>query len=74
MVDPRIILVAALLNNATSIILAHNHPSGNLTPSRADDILTQKIKHAASFHEIAIVDHLIISAEGYISMSDDGML
>lgn len=73
-VDARIILVGALLNNATSIILAHNHPSGSLKPSPQDEMLTQKIKQAAAFHDIAIVDHLIITADGYFSMSDEGML
>lgn len=72
--DPRIILKKALENNATAIILCHNHPSGNLQPSSADEILTRKIKTAASFLDILVTDHIIVSREGYFSFSDEGML
>jgi DNA repair protein RadC len=72
--DPRIILKKALENNSTAIILCHNHPSGNLRPSSADEILTKKIKTAASFFDILVTDHIIVSHEGYFSFSDEGML
>ncbi len=72
--DPRIILKKALENNATAIILCHNHPSGNLQPSTADELLTKKIKTAASFLDILVTDHIIVSTEGYFSFADEGIL
>lgn len=72
--DPRLILAAALKSLAVSIILSHNHPSGNLKPSLADEELTQKIKVAASYHDIRVIDHIIISSEGYLSFADEGLL
>lgn len=72
--DPRLILAAAIKSLAVAIILSHNHPSGNLKPSRADEELTQKIKIAASYHAITVIDHIIISKEGYYSFADEGLL
>jgi DNA repair protein RadC len=72
--DPRLILAAAIKSLAVSIILSHNHPSGNLKPSRADEELTQKIKCAASYHDIDVIDHIIITSEGYYSFADEGIL
>ena len=72
--DPRIILKIALEQGATSIILCHNHPSGNLRPSRADEELTQKIKIAARYLDITVMDHVIVSEEGYYSFADSGLL
>jgi len=72
--DPRIILKKALEHNATGIILCHNHPSGNLKPSHADEILTQTLKTASSFLDILVTDHIIVSHEGYFSFADEGML
>jgi DNA repair protein RadC len=72
--DPRLILVAALKGCSVSIILAHNHPSGNLKPSRADEDLTTKIKEAARFLDIKVLDHLIVTPEGYYSFADEGLL
>lgn len=72
--DPRIILKKALDNNATSIVLCHNHPSGNLRPSRADEELTKKITEAAKYFDIKVVDHIIVSEEGFYSFADDGLL
>jgi DNA repair protein RadC len=72
--DPKIIFMAALKGNAVSIIIAHNHPSGNLRPSRVDEELTQKIKNAGQFLEINLLDHVIISSEGYLSFADEGLL
>ncbi|MEO6000007.1 MAG: DNA repair protein RadC [Chitinophagaceae bacterium] len=72
--DPRIILKKALEENAVSLILCHNHPSGNLRPSRADEELTAKIKEAARFLDIRVIDHVIVSDEGYFSFADEGIL
>ncbi|MES2850753.1 MAG: DNA repair protein RadC [Bacteroidota bacterium] len=72
--DPRIILKKALNTEATSIILCHNHPSGSLKPSRADEELTAKIKEAARYLDIAVIDHIIVSEQGYYSFSDEGLL
>lgn len=72
--DPRVILRKALDTEATSIILCHNHPSGSLRPSRSDEELTNKIKEAAKYLDIRVLDHLIVSEHGYYSFSDDGLL
>lgn len=72
--DPRLIFIAALKICACGIILAHNHPSGNLKPSRADEELTQKIKSAGQFLDIKLLDHLIINSDGYLSFADEGLL
>lgn len=72
--DPRIILKKALDEDATSIVLSHNHPSGNLKPSRADIELTKKIKEAAKYFDIKLVDHIIVSEEGHYSFADNGVL
>ena len=72
--DPRIILAAAIRIAACSMVLVHNHPSGNLLPSKADEELTQKIKEAAKYFDIKVLDHLIISSEGYYSFADEGLL
>lgn len=72
--DPRIILKKALDCEATSIILTHNHPSGNLKPSRADEEITQKIKHAASFLDVRVLDHMIVGDDGYYSFADAGLM
>ncbi len=72
--DPKRIFKIALENNASSLILCHNHPSGNLKPSDADIKLTKKVKEAGLFLEILVVDHLIIGDEKYYSFADEGML
>ena len=72
--DPRIILKIALEQEATSIILTHNHPSGNLRPSKADEDLTEKIKIAARYLDIIVMDHVIVSEDGYFSFADGGLL
>ncbi|MEN9549489.1 MAG: hypothetical protein RIR12_2080 [Bacteroidota bacterium] len=72
--DPRIILRKALEQNATNLILCHNHPSGNLKPSQADQLLTSKIKQAAQLLDITINDHIIVSESGYYSFADEGMI
>lgn len=72
--DPRVILRKALEKEATSLVLCHNHPSGNLHPSRADEELTKKIKTAAAYLDIQVLDHIIVSDEGYYSFADEGLL
>lgn len=74
MVDVRMIMQHALLCNATSIILAHNHPSGSLRPSSQDDAITRKICDAARLLDLRVTDHLIITEESYYSYSDKGRL
>jgi DNA repair protein RadC len=72
--DPRLIFGAAIKACATSIILSHSHPSGNLKPSRADEELTNKIRQAGCFLDIRVTDHIIISTTGYFSFADEGLL
>lgn len=72
--DPRIILKKALEHNAVNIVLCHNHPSGSLKPSRADEMLTRKIKEAAVLLDMNVIDHIIVNEEGYYSFADEGIL
>ncbi|HRO48453.1 DNA repair protein RadC [Agriterribacter sp.] len=72
--DPRVILKRALEEDAVSIVLCHNHPSGSLKPSRADEALTQKIKEAARYFDIKVADHVIVSEAGFFSFADEGLL
>lgn len=73
-VDPRIVFLKAIEVQATSLVLCHNHPSGNLKPSRADEELTTKLKNAGRLLDINVIDHLIVSDEGYFSFADEGMM
>lgn len=72
--DPKIIFNIALENHAASIILAHNHPSGNLKPSHADIELTKKLRTAGQFLDLPVLDHLIIADHGFLSFADEGIL
>jgi DNA repair protein RadC len=72
--DPRIILCTAIKSASCSIILCHNHPSGSLNPSNTDVALTQKITQACLYIDIVLLDHLIITKEGYFSFADEGLL
>lgn len=72
--DPKVIFAIALKAGASSIILAHNHPSGNLNPSEADKRLTSKICGAGNLLDIAVLDHLIVTSEGYLSLLDEGQM
>ena len=72
--DPKIIFKAALDRYASSIILVHNHPSGNMKPSQADISLTNKMKEAGKLLEIPVLDHIIFSDQGYLSFADEGLL
>ena len=72
--DPRIILKKALEEDAVSLILSHNHPSGSLKPSKADEELTHKIKDAPRYFDIKVLDHIIVSDDGYYSFADEGLM
>ncbi|MEQ9403211.1 MAG: JAB domain-containing protein [Cyclobacteriaceae bacterium] len=72
--DIRIIVQHALLSHATSIILAHNHPSGNRQPSQQDLTITSQIKKGCRLLEINLLDHLIITSDGYTSLADEGRI
>jgi DNA repair protein RadC len=73
--DLRIIMQGALKSNASGIILAHNHPSGNLTPSESDNKITQKIKEAGNIMDITLLDHIILTMDdGYFSYADSALL
>ncbi|MFC4738975.1 JAB domain-containing protein [Flavobacterium ponti] len=73
-VDVRIILSVALKCNASGIILAHNHPSGNMKPSEADRKITKKLKESCDLIDITLIDHFIISKNSFFSFSQDGIL
>ena len=72
--DVRLIMQSALLANASGIILAHNHPSGNKYPSEADRTITAKLKEAAKLFDIAVLDHVILTDDDYLSLADEGLL
>ena len=72
--DVRVIFQVAIKSNSSGIILAHNHPSGNLQPSDADLKITEKIKKAGSLLDIKVLDHLILSEESYLSMADESLI
>lgn len=74
-VDVRVVMQAALLTNATAIVLTHNHPSGNPNPSGQDDSLTQRIKDACKLMDIRLLDHIIVTPfDTYFSYCDEGRL
>ena len=72
--DPKIIFIAALKANASGIILAHNHPSGNINPSQADIALTKKLKQGGQLLDMPVLDHIIVTVDGYYSFADEGLL
>jgi len=73
-VDLKIIFQVALKANASSIILCHNHPSGNLNPSNSDIEMTKKISQAGEIMDIKVLDHIIISSESYYSFADNQII
>lgn len=73
-VDVKLVYAAALKANANSIILAHNHPSGNLRPSAQDIRLTKRVKQAGELLDIPVLDHVIVTLDGYYSFGDEGEL
>ena len=72
--DPKMIFGVALKANCSSVLLAHNHPSSNLTPSEADIRLTRKLKEAGKVLDLPVLDHLILTRDGFYSFADEGML
>ncbi|MEZ5003923.1 MAG: JAB domain-containing protein [Chitinophagales bacterium] len=74
MIDKRLIFGVILKTASIKIVLAHNHPSGNLHPSQADIELTKQIKKVAEFMDIDVMDHIILTSKGYYSFADKGIL
>lgn len=72
--DPKVIFQVALKSTSSSIIIAHNHPSGNLKPSENDIQLTKKLKSAGEFLDLTVLDHLIICSDGYYSFADESLM
>lgn len=72
--DPKVIFEKALSLQSSAIVLVHNHPSGNLKPSESDNKITAQLKNAGEFLDLPIIDHLIISVEGYYSYADSETL
>jgi len=73
-IDTRMILKHALDKKATSLIISHNHPSGNKNPSEADINITRKIKEAAGIMDITVLDHIIVAGKSYFSFADEGIM
>lgn len=73
-IDGRLVAHYAIRSLAVGVILAHNHPSGNLTPSQADKIITNKIKEGLALLDIALLDHVILTGASYNSFADSGLL
>ena len=72
--DVRLVFATALKGSATEIILAHNHPSGQLIASKADKVMTSQFVEAGKILKIDVVDHLIVTSEGFLSFSSEGLL
>lgn len=73
-VYPREVVLGALKNRASAMVLAHNHPSGSVEPSRADEALTQTLKQALALVDVRVLDHVIVSPVGALSMAERGLL
>lgn len=71
---PRVVVQRALERNAAAMVAFHNHPSGDPTPSRADEQITQRIKEALALLDIRLLDHLVVAAGGSVSMAERGLL
>ncbi len=74
LVHPREVFVTAIRDKAVAIIIAHNHPSGQLEPSRADTKVTARLKDAGKLLGIEVIDHIILTRDGFYSFSDEGLL
>lgn len=72
--DPKVIFVIALKTNASKVILAHNHPSGNIKPSSADIIITRRLVEAGKLLELQVLDHLIVTRDRFYSFGDEGLI
>lgn len=73
LIDPKIVYATALKARASSIVLAHNHPSGNLKPSTSDIHLTEKLADAGKLLDLTLLDHLIVTPYNYYSFADEGL-
>ncbi len=73
-VDAKLVFSVALKCNASNLIIAHNHPSGNLNPSEADKSLTLKLKEAGKYLDINVLDHIVLSTQGYYSFADESRM
>jgi DNA repair protein RadC len=73
-VDPKVVFQLAIKTNSSAIVIAHNHPSGNLHFSEIDKSMTKKLKESGKLLEIDVLDHLILTSEGYLSMADEGII
>jgi len=73
-VYPRELVKAALMHNASAVILAHNHPSGTTAPSRADEMLTQTLKTSLALVDVRVLDHLIVTVSDVLSMAERGLM
>jgi DNA repair protein RadC len=73
-VDPKLVFSVALKCHASSIILSHNHPSGNTQPSQADLSLTKSLVSGGKFLEISVLDHIIVTSESFFSFADEGLI
>lgn len=73
-VYPREVVKAALTHNAAAVVLCHNHPSGSLEPSRADELLTATLKSALALVDVRVLDHFIVTRAGSISFAERGLL
>jgi DNA repair protein RadC len=73
-VDTKMIFQIALASHASSVVLAHNHPSGNLTPSEADIRLTRQLVSAGKLLDIPVIDHVILTVDAFFSFADEGMI
>lgn len=74
LIDPKIVFVTALKARASGFILAHNHPSGNLKPSKSDIYLTEKMRQAGKFLDVQMLDHMIVTPRGYYSFAEEGLI
>ncbi len=72
--DPKKIFQIALKGNASAIILAHNHPSGNVKPSANDNLVTRKCVESGKFLDLPVLDHVIVTSDGYFSFADEGLM
>lgn len=73
-IDTAVVAQISLSKNAHAIILSHNHPSGNLSASQQDIDITRKVKKALDLFDIKVLDHIIVTSDGYMSMADEGLM
>jgi DNA repair protein RadC len=73
-VYPREVVLRALAHQASAVVLSHNHPSGSVQPSRADEALTQTLKPALALMDVRVLDHVIVSSAASLSMAEQGLL